>query len=803
MAFSVNTNIASLQSQEYIRQNSDFQTKTIGRVTSGLRIISSGDDAAGLAIANGLRSDQAVLMQGVRNANDGLSQLQIIDGGMNNISKLLDRARTLATQSASGTFTGSRDVLNSEFNSVIGEIDRQAQAIGLNTGGSFAKSLSVFVGGGKGSTGAAAITNGAVSVDLSKSTIDANSLGLKGVQAAGVSTVDIGTGGGNTTVAKIIDDATNKGSLAASGFTDFYFRGAGFSDANRVKVSVNLSGVTDVDTLVTNINAAIDAAGNGASQYATAFKNAGVRAKVQYTTGAGGAVTKQLAFTSSNSAFQVAAGDRMANALMGNLAGAGAAPGAALSNTVTGDTNVAAATTFNANGNVIVRVQGGGLASPVDLTLAVTTADNGATAFDKLSTAVQQNSALQAAGITVSYAGGANPIVFSNSHGERFDIGAAGDTDNILGLGSFRLSDGDSGGTYDYTTTTANATGTYAAAAERLEFSFGPGLGETVSLNLTPLAATIAGATNALNAAFAANSTMAAAGMSASNDGTVITIASSNGTRFRLNSVGATNVFGFNDGAAYTGVQFGGNARGADTSVTTTASGGSYQTSLLGFTNMNAGDDDQTISITANNDSGVEQSIAIKLQNDSTAKTGSDVDSTVAAINAALQQSNNATLQKIVAVKEKANAAGAEGIRFMSTGSFKVGVGTNASASGINGASVQGSVQTATIQGDGSTADILSQTTAQTAVTALATAVATLGNAQAVVGKGQNQFNYAVNLAQSQLGNLAASESRIRDADLASEAANLTKAQITLQAGIAALAQANSAPQAILSLLRG
>jgi flagellin len=72
-----------------------------------------------------------------------------------------------------------------------------------------------------------------------------------------------------------------------------------------------------------------------------------------------------------------------------------------------------------------------------------------------------------------------------------------------------------------------------------------------------------------------------------------------------------------------------------------------------------------------------------------------------------------------------------------------------------------------------------------------------------VVGRGQNQFNYAVNLAQSQLTNIAAAESRIRDADLAQEAANLTKAQIVLQAGIAALGQANSAPQAVLSLLQG
>ncbi|OYW07662.1 MAG: flagellin, partial [Acidobacteriia bacterium 12-62-4] len=88
-----------------------------------MRIIASGDDAAGLAIANGFRSDQAVLSQGVRNANDGLSTLQTLDGGINNISKLLDRARTLATQSASGTFTGDRGVLNTEFSSVIGEID--------------------------------------------------------------------------------------------------------------------------------------------------------------------------------------------------------------------------------------------------------------------------------------------------------------------------------------------------------------------------------------------------------------------------------------------------------------------------------------------------------------------------------------------------------------------------------------------------------------------------------------------------------------------------------------------------------
>ena len=87
-------------------------------------------------------------------------------------------------------------------------------------------------------------------------------------------------------------------------------------------------------------------------------------------------------------------------------------------------------------------------------------------------------------------------------------------------------------------------------------------------------------------------------------------------------------------------------------------------------------------------------------------------------------------------------------------------------------------------------------------MSALANSVATLGSAQAAVGRGENQFTYAINLAQSELTNEAAAESGIRDANLAAEAANLTKAQILLQAGVAALSQANAAPQNILALLK-
>src|SRR2546426_12659393 len=117
MAFSIQTNVASLQAQESLRVNQDFQARTINRLTSGFRINNSGEDAAGLGVANKFRSETAELMQGIRNANDGLSTLQVIDGGLSNVSKMLDRLKTLATQSGSDTFTGNRATLNTEYQS--------------------------------------------------------------------------------------------------------------------------------------------------------------------------------------------------------------------------------------------------------------------------------------------------------------------------------------------------------------------------------------------------------------------------------------------------------------------------------------------------------------------------------------------------------------------------------------------------------------------------------------------------------------------------------------------------------------
>jgi flagellin len=178
MSYSFQTNVTSLVAEQNLNTNSAFQAKTITQLTSGFRINSSGDDAAGLAVANGLRDNVAELTQGVQNANNGIGILQTVDGGLNNISNILDRLKTLATESATSTFSGNRATLNTEFTTLLGEVDRQAANIGLasggGTGGQYNVTLAVYVGGGN------TQANAQVQVDLSGSgnVVDSGGLGI-------------------------------------------------------------------------------------------------------------------------------------------------------------------------------------------------------------------------------------------------------------------------------------------------------------------------------------------------------------------------------------------------------------------------------------------------------------------------------------------------------------------------------------------------------------------------------------------------------------------------------------------------
>ena len=133
MALSINNNLMALQAANNLTRSYNVLSKSINRLSSGLRITSAADDAAGLAVRELMRSDIAVLNQGIRNANDAISMLQTMDGAAAVIDEKLIRMKELAEQAATGTYSSDqRWIMNDEFAAMRAEIERIAQATDFN-----------------------------------------------------------------------------------------------------------------------------------------------------------------------------------------------------------------------------------------------------------------------------------------------------------------------------------------------------------------------------------------------------------------------------------------------------------------------------------------------------------------------------------------------------------------------------------------------------------------------------------------------------------------------------------------------
>ncbi|GJL67405.1 MAG: flagellin [Nitrospirales bacterium] len=151
MALVVNNNIASLNAQRNLGVSSAQLEGSVARLSSGLRITRAADDAAGLGISETLRAQIRSINQAVRNSNDGISLLQIADGGAEGIGNLLGRLRELAEQSASGILgSNERSFLDQEFVALRSEIDRISSVTEFNgvklLSGTANDSLSIQIG---------------------------------------------------------------------------------------------------------------------------------------------------------------------------------------------------------------------------------------------------------------------------------------------------------------------------------------------------------------------------------------------------------------------------------------------------------------------------------------------------------------------------------------------------------------------------------------------------------------------------------------------------------------------------------
>jgi flagellin len=236
-SFSVVSNVSAVNAQANLNTTNVGLQKALERLSSGYRINRSGDDAAGLVVANQYRSEVAVLTQGLRNAGDGLSTLQIKDGALNNIANLLDRLSTLATQSASASSSVDRTILDAEFADVLVEIDREASVAGLDASQGF----SVFVSSDAGN-GTVGGTIGAV--DTTTLAIASLTVATAGDAATAVTTITAAVatlGSAQATVGTIQNRLQYAMSLAQSQIVNTKAAESRIRDANIAEESSNLT----------------------------------------------------------------------------------------------------------------------------------------------------------------------------------------------------------------------------------------------------------------------------------------------------------------------------------------------------------------------------------------------------------------------------------------------------------------------------------------------------------------------------------------------------------------------------------
>lgn len=133
MGYRISTNVASIAAQRSLETTTKAQSKELGKLSSGSRIVSAADDAAGLAISEKLKSQIKSIGQANRNTNDAISLIQTAEGGLNEVSNILVRLRELSVQSASDTLgEKERNFSNLEFQSLKEEINRISSVTDFN-----------------------------------------------------------------------------------------------------------------------------------------------------------------------------------------------------------------------------------------------------------------------------------------------------------------------------------------------------------------------------------------------------------------------------------------------------------------------------------------------------------------------------------------------------------------------------------------------------------------------------------------------------------------------------------------------
>ncbi|MBB6523483.1 flagellin [Pseudoteredinibacter isoporae] len=841
MASIINTNMASLMAQRNLSKSQGAQAEAMQRLSSGLRINSAKDDAAGLAISTRFSSQTQGLAVAIRNSGDGISLAQTAEGALGTMTESLQRIRELALQAANGTNSASdREALNAEAQQMIAEITRTAKETNFNgqklLDGTFDTKFQVGANGGE-------------TIDVQVADLSVDKLGVSdqsGVSAVGT---DSALGNGDLIINGITissssaadDDAStdNAGASAISKVAAInkHTNETGVRavvDENTVAGSVQTAAAVTGDSLTLNgVAIQVDTTGDAATTRAAVAsainavsEQTGVKAintddaatgvtletadgrNIQLDFGTGGLTAENTGLaaggTYEGGFTLVAEGDTKVIGIDGgNGTGNGDLANAGLSK---GDYSPGVSVVSSSAKTGTPAGTSGGTAA----TAATATIDLAAFAGAASGSDIEQTITLDGSEITLTKVDGTAAY--------------ADDTALIADLASQFTAAGytltDSGGDDDKFTITANTTGattTIAAGTTGTPITIDASTDGTDAVAGTPTvpdrdldAGDLVINNVAIKAAQAGDDTASyddadSSTKEASGISIAAAINKSTGETGVSANVNATEFVG---GSSTTAGTAGNTAavwvNGVEVSLTVQTDEGSNRAHALEQINKVSG---QTGVIATDNGESLTLSAAdgrnIVLAFDTNAGgTGGVASDFGLAGSSGISSSDITTAGGTKADADAVAETTYSTVTLTGAGDIEVGAGINGSTKlnelGFTAGSFGGGE-------DGTFLKDLDLTTvegANAALTAIDNALDTVNAQRADLGAIQNRFETTVKNLQVNAENLTASNSRIRDADFASETAELSRTRVLQQAGTSILAQANALPQQVLSLLQ-
>ncbi len=750
----INTNIASINAQRNLTKSGEMLNTSLQRLSSGLRINSAKDDAAGLAISTRFTSQIQGLSQASRNANDAISLSQVAEGALQEVTNLLQRTRELAIQSANGTNSSSdRAAIQDEVNQLKQELTRIATTTtfnGLNILNGELRNALFQVGAEANQTIGVTIRDTRATAIGSNQMSTNNADGLEGATRKQLYIGTVGGTGGAALGAEVAVAQANASTngYSASNFTVSSVSSAGVTTTQTVAVAAD----DQANTIATNLSALNGVKARGFNQV-TVSNVATPDVATNITLN--GQVISDGADTSANSI----ATEINANATLQAQGIYAVSNGTSVEITGLDGRDMVFASTAGTGVFDMVGLRGGA---------ATTLVATEATTF-----------------------GGRVDIELD----ERFSI--ASDVDSIIIDGTATTTAVGNGTITDRinsTTTTAND------------------LNNNIGAQNVTLVGSAGAATVAVTAGQSADSIVT--GINAVSGSTGITAEAR--TTATLSNLSANGNVSF--------TIYGDNAIGANVSATvTTADLGALMNAInnvAGTTGITAalGGDNSSVVLTHQTGKNITlQNFTHSAAVDYAAPSVTPVSGTGSTLVAAVEQSitvtgnaeNNAGGVAVTLYDGGARSnfdttvVGGE-ITFLSADAFNVAsdisglasVGTSLFAGGANTAN-------SSTLFDVGQVDVSTQAGANAAISIIDGALDQISQVRAELGAVQNRFGSTISNLANNVENLQAARSRIQDADFAQETANMTKAQILQQAGIAILAQANSLPQNVLALLKG